>query len=132
MHLLANQYGWYYAYSCVDIIMHIGGGIWVAWAAYAYMHRLRGYLALPRLVQALGVLCFVALVGVLWEFLEAGADAWRLHASGMPWAGVPGAFGLYPYDLRWDTLLDLFNDLVGGTIVAIFAGIHTKAMKRWQ
>jgi hypothetical protein len=119
LHLYANTHGWYYAYPWIDIPMHLGGGIWVAWAAFAYRDRIRGYEALSPVVQALGVICFVALVGVSWELWEAFLDAWRLSASGMALARIPDAFALAPFNDRWDTLLDLVNDLVGATVVAV-------------
>lgn len=125
-HLFANLCGWYEAYWWIDVVAHTGGGIWVGWVAYAYRRLVRGYDALPALAQALGILAFVALVGVLWELYEALADVWRIHAAGVPWSGVPAAFGLPPYDFRWDTLLDLLNDLMGGAIVAAVALVRAR------
>lgn len=121
LHVAANLYGWYEAYWWIDAVAHVGGGIWVAWAAYAYRHLVHGYEAMPPWVQAAGILAFVALVGVFWELYEAVADAWKIHAAGVSWSGIGEAFGLPPYDHRWDTLWDLFNDLLGGAIVAVVA-----------
>lgn len=121
LHLAANLRGWYGAYWWIDAVAHVGGGIWVAWAAWAYRRRVPGYGALPAWAQALGILAFVALVGILWELYEAMADAWLIHAAGVPWSGVPEAFGMPPYDVRWDTLWDLANDLLGGLVVAACA-----------
>lgn len=125
VHQAANQLGWYYAYGGTDVLMHVGGGVWVAWAAWEYRDLVRGYAGLPRWAQAAGILAFVALVGVLWELLELGADVLRVRAAGASWSHVPRAMGLPPYDVRWDTLMDLVNDLVGGALVGIIAMLQS-------
>ncbi len=121
LHLLANQRGWYYDYPWIDIVAHLGGGVLVAWLAYAYRDRIRGYAALPRWAQAFGLVCFVALVGILWEFLELAADASRLRAWGATWADVPRLLDQPPFNLRWDTMKDLALDLLGGALTAAWA-----------
>lgn len=118
LHLLAAQFGWYYSYPGIDILMHVGGGVFVAWTAYAYRGCVPGYRSLAPWAQALGLIACVGLVGIGWELLEAAADIWRLHAVGMPWGRLPHAFDLPPYNVRFDTLKDLVDDVVGGAIVA--------------
>lgn len=116
VHLTANLAGWYWAYWWFDIVMHVGGGVWVAWAAVWMAGRLDATRPLPAWITALGVLASVALVGVLWELLEAVADAY-LILQAAPFSGLVDGFGEAPFNGRFDSLLDLFNDLVGGAIV---------------
>lgn len=131
LHYLANTLGWYTQYWWVDVAAHIAGGAWVAWTLYAFRHRIRGYAALPGVAQAIGILAAVALVGVLWEFLEAFTDIRRLMAWGTPLADVAAGFERAPFNVRWDTLADLFNDLVGGALVVIAATLRY-GKKAWQ
>lgn len=127
LHAAANQLGWYYAYWWMDVVTHLGGGIWVAWCAWTYRDLVRGYRQLPSWAQAAGILAFVALVGVLWELLELGADIARIRAAGASWSLVTAAMDLPPYDVRWDTLMDLVNDLLGGAIVAAIASSRARS-----
>ncbi len=113
LHITANTLGWYYAYTWIDIPMHILGGVFVAWVAIAYHGRIRGYKDLSAVMQVLGVIAVVALVGVLWELWEAFLDAYRIYAAGAALPDIVGAFQLAPYNDRWDTLFDLVNDIVG-------------------
>lgn len=116
-HLALNFSGWYVTHPWVDIPMHVGGGVWVAWAALVFGSRLVPVRPLPAWLKALGVLGAVALVGVLWELWEAAGDAFLILSYGVPLRGVVDAFSFPPFNGRWDTLLDLFNDLLGGAIV---------------
>ncbi len=118
LHVALNLTGAYILHPWVDIPMHVGGGIWVAWAALAFGERLAPVRTLPAWLKVCGVIGAVALVGVLWELWEAVGDTYLILSGGVPLGDVPGAFGFAPFNARWDTLLDLFNDLVGGVLVA--------------
>jgi hypothetical protein len=117
LHVALNLTGAYILHPWVDIPMHVGGGIWVAWAALVFGERIASVRALPVLIKVVGVLGAVALVGVLWELWEAVGDTSLILSGGVPLAGVAEAFGFAPFNNRWDTLLDLFNDLAGGVLV---------------
>ena len=121
LHLSANFFGWYETYAWLDIPVHILGAVFVAWVAYAYRDRITGYTNLPIWVQALGLVTFVALVGVLWELWEGLLSAYHLYTSGLSLGTIPEAFNQLPQlNNRWDTLFDLFDDLVGGTLVGLY------------
>lgn len=92
--------------------------MWVAWTAIAYRWRIPGYTALPARIQALGVICFVALIGVLWELLEAAADVYGLHTQGALLREIPDLLGTTRAGALWDTLYDLVNDILGAVVVA--------------
>lgn len=119
LHLWANFSGWYYLYSSLDIPMHLGGGIWVAWVAVAYRNQIRGYTALPLWAQALGVIAVVGLVGAVWEVLEGAADALQLMRSGIALWDIPDLLGHTQSGIYWDTLFDLTNDLLGSCVVVL-------------
>jgi hypothetical protein len=93
-----NQLPWF------DIPMHLLGGASIAWAAWSLMveaYRRRVVTAQPWWFLFFALLGMVMLVGVLWEMYEFSMDVLRgLHLQG----------GLT------DTMKDLFDDLVGGTV----------------
>jgi hypothetical protein len=119
LHLAANVSGWYYLYPWLDIPMHLGGGIWVAWVAVVYRSEIRGYTALPLRAQALGVIAVVGLGGGVWEVLEGTADALQLMRSGIALWDIPDLLGHTQAGIYWDTLFDLTNDLVGSCVVVL-------------
>jgi len=117
LHLVANLAGWYLTCPWFDIPMHVGGGIWVAWAALEFGRRFEELARLQPWMTVLALFGAAALVGSLWELWEAAGDAWLL-AQGLPLAGIAAGFSAAPFNDRLDTLFDLVNDLVGAGIVS--------------
>jgi hypothetical protein len=109
VHALALSFKWYYSVWWLDIPMHIMGGIWVA-SAFFYTARMRNILPANTAAAVIFCLGVVALVGVLWEFYEFLADIYVFHKY-TPLA-APGV-------LHFDTLKDLFDDLVGGSLALL-------------
>ncbi len=108
LHALATLYGWYYTIRWFDIPMHVAGGVWVAlWFAYDIVSRRRwidGRRFMPFLVFGIAT---VALVGIVWEFYEFFLDIIVLKSY---------ALNAAPGYLHFDTLKDLFDDILGGVI----------------
>ena len=92
-----------------DKVLHVGGGVVVAWFFYRYLGN---YLnSFSHFKQFLILVAMTALVGLIWEFAEYGA---RFIATSHP--------VIYQYfhggDLK-DTLGDLLADLIGGVLYAV-------------
>ena len=91
-----------------DTLLHFSGGVWVA---LFLLRMLRSAASPVRFAnwwwRALGIVACVALVGVLWEFYEFFADRIILGAA---YKNQPSVF---------DTMLDLFADILGGLAVAL-------------
>jgi len=100
--------GWYWSARWYDIPMHIAGGAWIALLFFYLLERKIGHPVegnlLSLLLRALG---FVALMGLFWEFYEYLGDTLILKKY---------AWGEALRGQAFDTLLDLFNDLVGGIL----------------
>lgn len=90
--------------------MHIAGGAWVALAFFIVAQH-GNILPGNRFAALLFTLGMVAIVGIAWEFYELFMDVtvfqkYALHAT--------------PGPIHFDTLKDLFNDMLGGLFVAIY------------
>ena len=117
VHIAGNIYGWYLT-THLDIPMHIAGGAWVAlFFFYLFSQRSGNFLPDNKLVQLIFALGFVALIGVGWEFYEYLADVFIKHNT---------AFGCMQPGTLFDTLKDLFDDLIGGTVAAGVMLVHKK------
>lgn len=96
IHFLALYNYWYWTYQWLDMPMHFLGGFWTAlfffWLAKKYFPQI--FQSLNLLIILIFALSFVALVGVLLEFVEF---FYNIQQSGVA-----------------DTLADLFFDLLGG------------------
>lgn len=111
VHGLANVLFWYDLYPWIDIPMHIVGGFWTGlFFFYLFMERWQVVPAKTHFVP-LGFLCggFVAGVGVVWELYEYLSAV----SSGLV------VFGGSLQGLHFDSLKDLFNDLIGGGLAAV-------------
>lgn len=111
LHFFANLFSWYNAIWWLDVLMHLVGGGWVALTASYVLfgnEKSKTISLLERVIMVIGI---VALIGVLWEFYEYLSDVYLLKVHPLTLAPNPS---LLP-----DTLKDLFNDLVGGTIIAL-------------
>lgn len=87
----------YYVFWWLDIAHHLLGGFWVACLANFYFKK-SGVIASGATLFFM-VLGIVALIGVLWEFVEFASDSYVWNV------------GFLSYE---DTLSDLFFDLLGG------------------
>ncbi len=109
VHLAGNYYGWYLT-THLDIPMHIAGGAWVAlFFFYLFGERFGYMLPESRLARFIFALGFVALVGIGWEFFEYLTEVFVTHQL---------AFGCMEPNGLFDTLKDLFDDLIGGTLAS--------------
>lgn len=112
--------GWYEVVPQIDIPLHLAGGFAVGMLALAILTDLRARKRLgaaPRWFEYLFVVAFVTFVAVLWEFHEFLLDhtlVWLNH------------FERSQSSLA-DTMDDLFNGMIGGT-VAFFC--FSRARKR--
>lgn len=108
---LGEQFGLYYAIPHFDKVMHVMGGIAVAWMAFALLQKhVTAMSALQQLLVIVSVACFV---GVVWEFAEFAANSTQ-HT--------------YPAFYHWfhggdlaDTLGDLAADITGGVLFGFWA-----------
>lgn len=98
-HILAMFNGWYYI-QYFDVGMHIAGGFGIALLCIAIMGRRTKNMSNKVLFR--NIILGTMLFGLLWEIFEIVEDV-----SGFPlWSN--------PYMI--DTLKDLVNDFIGGTI----------------
>lgn len=114
LHYCGVIFGWYNTIFWFDTPMHLMGGMFIG-ALFVYIFRVRHALLKTESVFTFVILGagFTVFIGVLWEFYEFFMDI--LIFKRYPLLDAPGG-------LHFDTLKDLFNDLVGGAIaVSIFA-----------
>lgn len=95
INLLAMKFFWYYTFPWFDMPMHFLGGLWVALATF--------YLFNPKSPWLLAFLS-VLVIGILWEVFEFSLDAFITLRV---WDSV-------------DTLGDLFFDLLGASVGAVY------------
>ena len=100
----------YITYRWYDILMHIVGGAWVALLFFYLAGRFNLPLKNSFFWTLIAVLGFVALVGILWEFYEYLTDVFILHKY-----GLGSAQSLWQ---AFDTLKDLFDDIIGAIIAS--------------
>ncbi len=112
INLAAAQVGVYQAWPYFDIPMHLLGGASIAVMMLVAWDMGLGYgkgslSSIPLLVKALTVIGFVAIIGIVWEWHEFIHD-FILTMRGLPFIPAQPSIG--------DTMKDLFNDLVGGSV----------------
>ena len=118
-HNLFGRLGWYDSAWWLDDVMHTLGGAWVAFFFLIFLIKGDNYSNLSSAWKTFIItLGFAALVGVLWEFYEYLKDVYIFNKH--PLASAPDPL-LLP-----DTLLDLFNDLVGGAITFVVFYIFSR------
>ena len=108
---IAERFGLYYSIPHFDKVVHVCGGLAVAWMAFTLIQdHIVSMSTLKQLLVIVSVACFV---GVLWEFAEYAAN-FTQHS--------------YPWFYHWyhggdlaDTLGDLAADIVGGAVFALWA-----------
>ncbi len=99
----------YVRYWALDIVMHVAGGVAIAYFFHAGLERLPPDVIGPRhrsAVHAAAVFALTATASVFWEFAEYASD--RL-------------FGTRAQLELEDTLLDLALGVVGGVLYVAFA-----------
>ncbi len=119
LHYLGLTYDWYHTVPWFDVPLHLLGGAFIG-TLFVYIFALRHVVlkTLPLVPFVILGVGFVALVGVLWEFYEFWMDVFVLKIY-QPLA--------YPGYVHFDTLKDLFNDLVGG---ALAVGLLWRAVRK--
>ncbi|MDO8536705.1 MAG: hypothetical protein Q7R94_00455 [bacterium] len=118
IHIAGNFFGWYEAVPWLDIPMHIAGGAWVGLLFfYVFGVRKKIFNSGNNFYFLICGLGFAALIGVLWEFYEFAMDIliWKSYT---PWA-TPG-------HIHFDTLIDLFNDLIGAFVAIVLLLIFSR------
>lgn len=106
INLPSLYFGWYVRWWWVDIVLHFGGGFFVAMFMYHYLaDRLIPGNSLKNIIIIAGA---TILVGVLWEFAEYIANQTLMELTYK-------YFGIRAYfmgDLN-DTIADLLLDTLG-------------------
>ena len=106
-HLVFFFTDWYAAVSSLDKLMHFSGGAWlVAFGAYFLFGR-GSVRATGFFYEALVLVAFATLVGVIWEFHEFLADSLMTDPTRVMQTGI------------LDTMGDLFFDMLGATMTVI-------------
>ena len=119
VHALALVNYWYWTYQWLDIPMHFLGGFWVAMVFFwlrgstsQILSQIREEVE-PRKIKiviiVVSCLSFVALIGVLWEFVEFLYDVF-ISSRGYSGFLQLGAA---------DTIADLFFDILGGFVFIV-------------
>lgn len=128
VYIFSIFYLWYKKLFWFDTIMHIAGGIWVC-ALFIYISQKQKFnfsilntkISKENLqITILNILIpigFVALIGILWEFYEFFMDV--IIYKKYIFYNAPGY-------ILFDTLKDLFNDLLGGLLFIIFYSKNIK------
>jgi hypothetical protein len=125
-HTVAVINHWYWTYPWFDMPMHFLGGFWLA-MFYFWLNSKFNIVKIqtpninrnfwrsdfPKSILVLG---FVALIGVLWEFIEFLYYIFIFKNGYFFFWGTPLATVVNSYDVYRDTLGDLFFDLVGGLV----------------
>lgn len=113
VHNLFGRLGWYDLVWWLDDVMHALGGAWVAFFFLVFFIKRDIYANFnPAWKNFIATLGFVALIGVLWEFYEYLKDVYIFNKHPLDFSPDP--------HLLPDTLFDLFLDLTGAAIAAIF------------
>lgn len=122
-HLINVANNWYRTITWVDIPQHFGAGVLAALTFYWLSYRFRNALNLERnpSFTLLLVLSWTALLGVSWEFFEF------IHDEMVMFFGLK--FQLAQLS-NFDTMKDLFNDLMGGLALTIFMRLRYDKRKR--
>lgn len=106
-----SEWGFYSAYPSFDKILHVAGGLAMAWLALALLQN--DITHLPAWKQFLIVISVATFVGVVWELAE--------YLSGFSRESIPLLFRYFSGGDLVDTLGDLFADIVGGSAFALWA-----------
>ena len=124
IHLVAVIFQWYHIYPWIDIPQHLSGGAFAAlffyWLYYAHPRFFK--LVPGALASLVLVLSWTAFLGVLFEFAEFTYD--RIAVDYFSLAHRYTQLGLA------DTMGDLFFDILGGLILAIFMRLRYDKRKR--
>lgn len=109
-HASGILFGLYWTLKGYDIAMHVFGGAWIAlFSLYLLGKRVPVFdITKHKGMTFFIVLGFAALAGVLWEFYEYLGDVFILDKY--PFMAQQGGV--------FDTLKDLFNDLLGALLGA--------------
>ncbi len=99
----------YARYPYLDKVMHVAGGMAIAWLASALLRK--DAQRLSPLFFVLLLMGATALVGVLWEIAEYGAAAMRYT--------LPLVYRYFHGGDHADTIGDLASDVIGGALLAI-------------
>lgn len=104
-----GTFGGAYKINHFDDFLHLTSGIWIGYGAWVIMQKMIGKHLIEQMPKAfigLYVIMFALAVAGLWELLEfAGDKLFHFTAQGRD----PD-----------DTMFDMIDGLIGGTIAAIF------------
>lgn len=102
------QFGWYITARWMDIPMHIAGGAWLGLAFwYVFKNRFNAFALEKKWIVFVAGIGVVATTGIFWEIWELVLGVY-----------IKEQYTLFnaPGDVHFDTLKDLFDDLVGGAL----------------
>ena len=89
--------------------MHIAGGAWLGLAFwYVFKNRLNAFALEKKWIVFVAGIGVVATIGIFWEIWELVLGVYIKEQYTL--LNAPG-------DVHFDTLKDLFDDLVGGALV---------------
>jgi len=119
LHLFGIGLDLYHVIWWYDIPMHIFGGAWVTLLFFHFFCQTFLIVDFKKILPAIIItLGFVALVGVLWEFYEYLSDVYILKVHALYYAPNPITLP--------DTMKDLLDDLIGGTIASAILFARSK------
>jgi len=99
LHFLAQKFHWYFSLWWFDMPMHFLGGLWLG-LFFIYWFSFKE----PSFRYIMGLLSFVFIIGMFWEFFEL----YFINYVGQ------NSFSLL------DTISDLFFDLSGGLCAMLY------------
>ncbi len=102
LHVMATKLSFYYIFWWYDSLLHIIGGMSVAFFGYAVTQKKRGVM--------IPILALV--VGVSWELFERLGHVW--------WPAYVGFGG------AWDTVFDVLCAILGAFIIIAFTSTWQK------
>jgi hypothetical protein len=108
---LCGRFGWYYEVPHLDKILHVLGGIIVAWFVLSLLQNDITHLAAWK--QIIIVVGIGALIGVVWE--------WAEYVSNFTQHSIPLWYHYFHGGDLADTLGDLVADVVGATLFTSWA-----------
>lgn len=107
LYVLGFIFRWNYSIWWYDWLLHLLGGMWVAFVAKKFF---RGPMGRIGRAGPLFLVALVALVGVTWEIYEFTLDE-LFFKEAARWRAQAG---------NTDTMTDLIIDLTGGVVVAFW------------
>ena len=108
---IGERFGLYYRFAHFDKVMHILGGLAVAWMVMSILQNDISRMSMAK--QAMIIISVTCMVGVLWEFAE--------YLSNFTRYSYPWWYHYYHGGDLADTLGDLIADIGGAVLFSAWA-----------